>query len=559
VTTTAAATTHAPRKLPPVLGRLLSGTFWLAVRTPLQALFALWTIPLILQIVSPDMLGAYGFAWGFGFFQFLFEFGMSSALQRQVSETWTKGDRAGVDRAIACGMNFYAVMALLQAAALLLVAYVALPYTRYTGESYRFIVKLLWLQACTAPCFGISVVIGSVLQAARRYDLTPRFELAVVVLRFAVLVIGVNARFDLFTIIVAQTAVQIGLTSVPGAWVMARELGHWPHFRGARMEDYRALMHISFYMFLMQLSVVLADRVDKTILGFALEAPGPATAAYEVVSKPFAQIRQTGWMLAYFVMPAVASLIGARDLRSLERVKYDGTRLHIGLLIPLAMLAYIYAAPFLTLWVGDRLGYDAANIAPLLQLFLVATIPVLLSVPAQMAIGMNRIEVIALSSLVGSLVNLPLSFYLTVKLGVSGVIWGSVLTTLFSNLLVPGVYLFRILDIHPQTFLRRTLLAPSAGLVALLIGTAAMQMAMPLHPSPSGNTSLPHWLPVVILVPRGILQAIVGASMALLRWLPLVIHLAVGCAAYVAGYLATPTGRGDLVEIVGKLRRRGKY
>ena len=69
-------------------------------------------------------------------------------------------------------------------------------------------------------------------------------------------------------------------------------------------------MHISFYMFLIQLSVVLADKIDTTILGFALADPGQANAVYDVVSKPFLQIRQTGWMLAYMVMPAVASLVG---------------------------------------------------------------------------------------------------------------------------------------------------------------------------------------------------------------------------------------------------------
>ena len=58
------------------------------------------------------------------------------------------------------------------------------------------------------------------------------------------------------------------------------------------------------------------------------------------VSKPFVQIRQTGWTLAYLVMPAVASLAAARDLRGLERVKYDGPRLHIGVLLPIALLAW---------------------------------------------------------------------------------------------------------------------------------------------------------------------------------------------------------------------------
>ena len=107
-------------------------------------------------------------------------------------------------------------------------------------------------------------------------------------------------------------------------------------------------MHISFYMFLIQLSVVLADKIDTTILGFALRRRRPrAIAVYQIVSKPFMQIRQTGWMLAYLVMPAVASLAAARDERGLERIKYDGPRLHVGLLLPVALLAWIYAGPFL--------------------------------------------------------------------------------------------------------------------------------------------------------------------------------------------------------------------
>ena len=113
--------------MPPVLGRLMRGTFFLALKTPLQAVIALVSVPLIQRYIGPTLNGAYAFAWGFGFFQFLLEFGMSSALQREVADTWTRGDRAGVNRAISCGMDFYAAMALIQAAALLGVAYVVLP------------------------------------------------------------------------------------------------------------------------------------------------------------------------------------------------------------------------------------------------------------------------------------------------------------------------------------------------------------------------------------------------------------------------------------------------
>ena len=107
-----------------------------------------------------------------------------------------------------------------------------------------------------------------------------------------------------------------------------------------------------------------------------------------------------------------------------------------------------------------RLGYDLSDVARLMRLFLIAAIPLVLSVPAQMCIGINKIKVIALAALAGSIINLPISCYLTILMGVEGVIWGTVLTTLFSNLLVPGIYIFRVLEIDPRTYLKRTLALP---------------------------------------------------------------------------------------------------
>jgi O-antigen/teichoic acid export membrane protein len=523
--------------LPPVLGRLLSGTFWLALRVPLQVVFSLWTTRLILQAIGPVENGAYYFAWGFGFFQYLFEFGASSALQRQISDAWTRGDRDGVDRAIACGLNFYTAMAVVQIAALLGMAYWALPYTTLAVSSYPLVVKLLWLQAVTAPCFGFSVVVSSVLQAARRYDFVPRYELAIVIFRFLVLVLGLSAGIDFFWVVAAQTAVQVGLGLGPALWVMVRELGHSPHFHGARWTDYKALGHISVYIALIQISIVLADRLDIAVLGFLVPIDSEAAiTVYSVVSKPFVQLRQTGWMLAYLVMPAVASLAAARDLRGLDRVKYDGTRLHIGVLLPVGLLAFIYAAPFLSLWIGDgqwadirALGYDLSDVARLMRLFLIAAIPLVLSVPVQMCIGINKIKVIALSVLAGSVINLPISCYLTTRLGVAGVIWGTVLTTLFSNLLVPGIYVFQALEIDVSAYLKRTLAAPLAGGAALIASTCALQILMPVT-----YTGITLWS----------------------RALPLILHLTVGTIAYMGAYLLVPVGRGDLVELASKMRRK---
>jgi hypothetical protein len=228
-------------------------------------------------------------------------------------------------------------------------------------------------------------------------------------------------------------------------------------------------------------------------------------------------------------MPAVASLAAARDLRGLERVKYDGTRLHVGALLPIGLLGWIYAGPFLSLWVGNRLGYDAAGVAYLMQLFLTAAIPLILSVPVQMAIGLNKIVIIALAALCGSLINLPVSCYLTYRIGVAGVIWGTVLTTFISNLLVPGLYVFRVLKIDPRTFLKRTLSPPLAGAMALIAVSWLLRKTMPVS------------YPGVDLWTRA---------------LPLLFHLAMATLAYIGGYLMVPSGRHDLTLLCSKLRGR---
>jgi O-antigen/teichoic acid export membrane protein len=559
-----------------VLGKLLSGTFWLALRTPLQAISAFWSIPLMLGAFGEGMSGAYWFAWNFGFFQMLLEFGMSSALQREVSERWTRGDRAGVDRAISCGTVFYAVIALVQAATLMIVAYGAMPHSEYAGREYRLIIHLLWLQALTSPSYGISVVVSSILQAARRYEVLPRFEVLIVALRLGVLVVGVgigaglmalaSAQAEqvvsaggsgivglvsstalgvlirhlavgpaLLTVVIAQTVVQVGLSLGPALWVISRKLDYRPRFTRVRLGDFRTLARFSFYMFLIQLSVVIADKVDTTILSFVLDSPGEAVAAYKKVSSPFLQLRQLGWTLAYLVMPAVASLAAVGDREGLDRVTYDGARLHTAAFLPVGLLAFLYAGPFLELWVGGQVAgqevYSIADLTWLMRLFLVAALPLFIAVHVQAATGLGRIALVAVAALAGAVVNLPLSLFLTYRLGLSGVIWGTVLTTLFSNLLIPAFYVFRVLDVRPSAYFSRTLLAPLAGGGAMILASWLLVA--------SGYSA----------VPRG--------DHPLSRALPFAVHLSVGSLAFVAGYAIIPVGRSDLHRLLGRLLGRG--
>ena len=64
--TTAAVPPADARPMPPVLGRLMSGTFCMALLTPLAAAFAFISIPLTIGAIGPMASSAYAFARGFG-------------------------------------------------------------------------------------------------------------------------------------------------------------------------------------------------------------------------------------------------------------------------------------------------------------------------------------------------------------------------------------------------------------------------------------------------------------------------------------------------------------
>ncbi len=472
--------------------------------------------------------GAYRFAWGLGFFQFLLEFGMSSALQREVSDRWTRGDRGGVDRAITCGTLFYAAIALVQSLVLLVIAYGVMPYSKFSGNDYSLIVKLLWIQILTSPSYGIGVVVSSILQAARRYEVLPRYEFLIVAVRFVVLIGGIALGAGLLTIVIAQTVVSIALSFGPALWVIRREVDYRPKFVRVGLRDFKGLAQLSVFMFLIQLSVVLADKIDTTILGFVLEAPAKAVSAYTAVSSPFLQLRQMGWTLAYFVMPAVASLAAAGDREGLDRVTYDGARLHSAFVLSIGVMAFLYAGPFLELWIGSQFPGEIPELTHLMRLFLVATIPLLVAVHVQVCTGLGKLAVVAVAAIAGAVVNLPVSYFLTIQLGVAGVIWGTVLTTLFSNLLVPVIYTFRVLDVKPRVYLRRTLLAPAMG-ASVMVVTSLLLQGTGFSADPNSANSV-------------------------MRLVPLASHLCLAGLAFVAGYTLIPAGRSDLKRVLSRLR-----
>ena len=224
------------RTLPPVLGRLLSGTFWLALRVPLQAVFSLWTIRLVLE--SDRRRGMRGHTGSPGDLAF-FSSSSSLAPARRCRGRSPMRGRVAIGRR-SSGRSPAGSTSTWQWRSSRLRRFWAWPTGHCRTGRYRGELLPADGEASLAPGGD-----GTML----RY-LGGRVECAssgtAVRLRAAVragdhglavhhLVLGVKSGVDFFWVVAAQTAVQVGLGLGPALWVMIRELGHWPHFHGARL------------------------------------------------------------------------------------------------------------------------------------------------------------------------------------------------------------------------------------------------------------------------------------------------------------------------------------
>ena len=85
--------------------------------------------------------------------------------------------------------------------------------------------------------------------------------------------------------------------------------------------------------------------------------------------------------------------------------------------LPVGLLAFIHAGPFLELWIGEEFDGQIPELTRLMRLFLVAALPLFIAVHVQVSTGLGRLSVVAIAALAGAIVNLPLSYVLTLRLG----------------------------------------------------------------------------------------------------------------------------------------------
>jgi len=201
------------------------------------------------------------------------------------------------------------------------------------------------------------------------------------------------------------------------------------------------LMHLGGLFFILQLAGAIAFSSDNLVLARII---GPeAVTSYSVPCRLFSLISMVTMLIIAPLWPAYGEALERQDHRWIRKTLYQTLMISASVSVIMSTALVIWGPRIIHLWVGP-------GVTPSMLLLVGLGIwGVLLSVSSTLAVFLNGISVVRIQVIIASLgacTNIVLSVYLTHRVGIPGVVYGSILSQGFIVLLPYYCYMNRYIN-----------------------------------------------------------------------------------------------------------------
>ena len=459
------------------------------VRQLLQIVVLVLLTPYIVRQVGTDDFGLWSLIQATIGLLGLMDLGFSTSVVKFVAEARGKGDAARLRQLTATFFwQYTALGAAMLAATLLLLGplpgLLDLPEGRV--ESARLVFLLVGLRAALGLPLGLfaGILVGYQKQVLSNlcrvvgtvsYGLVAWWALAVSpsieTLSWASLATGVGANV-LSLVLCLRHAPGMSLSPAQFRWGMIREISTF-----------------SLWFFLIQVSLLIATRVDTIIINGVLPLAAVAvyTVAIRVAEKASALCRQ----LTNALTPVIAELRGAGEESNIRAVFLKGSMLSVALSAPILVGLAWLAEDLCVAWMGE--DFRGAGLP--CQLLGAALVGLVHGNTENILSMTGHQKHLALATLGGQALNLALTLALIKPLGLAGVALAAVLAQAAVQLLAIQPKAGQIQRVSMAEFYWRTLWPSAPGSLACVGAIWGLPRLLP-------PTSL--WSVAVLLAAGGV-------------------------------------------------------
>lgn len=403
--------------------------------------------PFVIHSLGDRWYGLWVVIGTFISFYGLFDFGISSAVQRYLAAAIPRNDPDELNAIIANSLVMYCGIGLLAFVVTLAIVACApmLGHNKHDIGVFREVTLLLGTGfAISLPCYTQY----GILAASLRYDYSSYLQIGKTTLRTALFFLVLSLGYGIVSL--AAVTVLVNVLGYIALILITRAVAPWLKLRRRHFSTAKARELTSFglYAFIGQIARRMKFEIDNVVIAGILGL-GPVTH-FNIATK----------LNGYFftgmdaLVPAPTSLYaryqGHDALRHIRQKYVILSRISttVGVLGIGAVL--IFARPFISLWVGPQ--YLDAFIP--LVIIMACRIPDLTQRASEGALyALDRQKFVAYLNLGEGVANLALSVLLAPRYGITGVALGTAIPLVATRLTILPVYICRAFSLPLRAFL----------------------------------------------------------------------------------------------------------
>lgn len=407
----------------------------------------------------------------------LLDLGMHSSVLRFVSKGYTTKDHQGASDAISAALWFRLVIS---AVALILSTGLAFVFPQVfhiqkelAGDARE---AILLIGLTTAVTMSVGVM-GGVLSALNRYDLQNYVNLVQTAVRVTGVVIVLRGGHGIVAIAVCELIATI-CGNVLLVWIASRL---YPELRvrltKPKREILKKLWSYSSYAFLTTIAVRLVYQTDNLVVGAFVSVS--AVTFYAIANSLCRYADQIVGSMGGTFVPAASTYEAAGNTAGLLMLYKNGTRATIMLSAPILITLILRGPAFIGLWMGNQYSHSSGVVLmilgiPLLFLFANRT-------AGAIAFGIEMHKTIAIWAFAEGVSNLTLSIILVHWYGIYGVALGTMIPSLFVNLVLWPGYVSRLVGLTRFEVLWNVWAPMFLSTIPFAIATYAVDILLPAH------------------------------------------------------------------------------
>ncbi len=394
--------------------------------------------PLMLRSLGQEAYGVWVLVTAFSVvsgYLSLLDLGVQSAIVKFVAKHYARQEFEKINQIFSVGLYLFGGLGLLGAVALVLFAQIFLTSMFNIPLSLVGVTRLMFFLLAVQILFEFpGLIFSAVMDGMQRYDLQRIIMIAYVILFSGVLVtlllcgyglLALSLTMLVLAVLKVMVLVIVLLCLMPGLKLVRKfDLGLM-----------RRVANFSWQIFLVRINAVIYNTMDKTIIGVVLNTT--QLTGYDIANKLRNISMAPLSLITPQIVPSASTLHGAGDKMRLQELFLKGTKYQMAIAVPVIVTVLVLAERFIRVWIGPEYIYTA-NLA---RLFVVSVfIDAMIAVGQRMLIGIGRVKPIIWISFVSVTVNLVFSVILTLKFGVAGVLWGTLIG--LAICVVPYFWLF---------------------------------------------------------------------------------------------------------------------